>query len=282
MILALALCSVKASLAQEPMSEAEAFGQLYHQYDPSTRTAQWVCPASKEQAEGHEGWPCGKEYASVAVSDLLMAQVREGDSLRTYVLTSAAPAHAPMGYDCHACAPAIGAAVFEWKQGHWTVQSMNSVIGFYGGWGEPPGFDFVAVGDQKHGFLLSLSNEAQGYSNASSVLLLPLGPTVSNVWEIENEDDNFGACDPSDKENSCVPYRASAAYQFISGDQNSAYYDIEVISRGKDREDFAHPLVSENWTDVYRFSGGKYRLIRHTPFTEAKKPAKSTTAGTKR
>lgn len=145
-ILLFALWVAMPSLAQEPLTEAQAFRQLYHQYDPATRTAQWICPASKEQAQGREGWPCGKEYTPVAISDLLMAQLSEGNSLRTYVLTSAVPAHAPMGYDCHACAPAIGAAVFEWTQGHWIVQSMNPAVGFYGSWGDPPGLDFVTVG----------------------------------------------------------------------------------------------------------------------------------------
>lgn len=126
-----------------------------------------------------------------------------------------------------------------------------------------------------------MSNEAQGYSSASSVLLLPVGRTISDVWEIDTENDNFDACDPGDQEDPCIRYRASAAFRFVPGDRNSAYYDIEVISRGKDREDLAHPLVNENWTDVYRFSRGEYRLIRHTAFAEAKEPAKTAAASTK-
>lgn len=255
------------------MTEAQALSHIYRDYDPATRTAQWNCPAIEDQAKGREGWPCGKEYATVAISGLFMAQVADGNTLKTYVAASAVPAHPSMGYDCHACAPAIGAAVFEWEDGHWAAQSVNPIVGFYGGWGDPPTIDVVTAGPAKHGFLLSLSNEAQGYSDSSQVLLLPVGSTFSDVWDIEDEDDNFGACDPSDKENPCVRYRTSAAFHFIPDDRSSDYYDIEVISRGRDREDQAHPMVSEDRTEIYRFSGGRYRLLRHTSFAETRKAA---------
>ena len=257
------------------MTEAEALGQIYHQFNSSTRTAQWVCTAAQKQAGPREGWACDQEDSTVAVLDLLMAEVREGDSLKTYIVASSVPAHASMGYDCHACAPAIGAAVFQWKDGHWIVQSVNPAIGFYGSWGEAPNIDLVTVGPQKRGFLLSMSNEAQGYSDSSSVLLLPIGSTISAVWDLGDEDDNLGICDP--QEGKCLFWRSSAAFHFIPSEQVSAYYDIEVISRGRDRQDFNHPLVSENWTDVYRFNRDEYRLIRHTAFTESKRYAESPT-----
>jgi hypothetical protein len=280
-VLLICLCSSMALLAQEPLTEAQALGQIYQHYDAATGTAQWPCPASKEQADRAGGWPCGKEYKTVTVAALLTTQVREEKSIKTYVVASAVPAHASLGYDCHACAPAIGAAVFDWKDGRWVTENINPAIGFYGGWGGPPSISFVAVGPEKHGIVLSLNYEGQGYSSSTSVFLLPLGTTFSEVWHLGTESDNLGACDPNDKENPCAPYRASAAFQFIPGDQYSAFYDIEVISRGRDQQDFAHPLVNENWTDIYHFKNGTYQRVRHTAFVEDKRPAKVAATGKK-
>jgi len=223
----------------------------------------------------HAGWPCSNEDSIVSVAVILVAQVPEGDTTRVYLATSAKPAQDPMGYDCHACAPAIGAAVFVWRDDHWGLESENPAVGFYGGWGEPSNVNLVQVGPQKHGLLLSSDDEGQGFSSSWKSLLIPLGKTVSEVWTIEDENDNLGAVDPTDKLNPEMPYRASAAFRFDVFDEkhlaDTGYYDIEVISRGKDKEDYGHPFKSENWTEIYRFGGIKYQLLQRKSFVEVTK-----------
>ncbi|MGA2571223.1 MAG: hypothetical protein ABSF23_11950 [Terracidiphilus sp.] len=272
-------CSAAALPSQVPLSTDEALKQLYHDYNPAKKTAQWVC-TKEQQSEGmHPGWPCSEEDTTVSVSVIIRTQVTEGDATRVYLATSAKPAPDSEGeYNCHVCAPATGAAVFVWQGQSWKLESANPAIGFWGGWGDPPDVSLVAVGPERHGLLLSSTDLAQGFSSSFKQLLLPLGKSVEEVWSIEDENDDLGAIDPDDRLNKRVPYRSSAAFRFLTGDDGSAspdrqgdYYDIEVISRGYDREDFGHPIKAQNWTEIYTFKDGKYKLVRRTAFTEVKK-----------
>jgi hypothetical protein len=266
--------------AQVPLSQDEALKQLYHDYDPAKVTAQWVCTKGQLQSPNKEGWPCRKEDTTVSISVSLMAKVQEDKAEKIYLVASAKPASDPLGYDCEACAPAIGVAVFTWQKDHWMLQSSNAATGFYGALGDPPNVDLVTVGPSKYGLMLSLDNEGQGYASSYMVLLVPVDKTVSDVWSIEDEEDDYGAYDPTDKFAIHVKYRSSAAIKFIGRDDNTDghydYYDIEVISRGNDIPDTgtSRRLKDVNWTEIYRFSNGKYRLLQHKDFLEIKKPSK--------
>jgi len=277
-LFAICLCAFNALPAQEPISHDEALKQIYSQYDAEKQTAQWVCTKDQKLGLLHEGWPCDREDETVSVSVELSAEIREDGTEKVYAVASAKPVSDPLGYGCHACAPAIGVGVFGWNGQHWVLESANAAVGFYGGWGSPPWIELVQIGPEKHGVLLSVDDMGQGYAWSFKRLLTPLGKTVSEVWRIEDEQDNFGAIDPNDKLNRQVPYRSVSAFKFNAGlsyDGGSPdYYDIEVISRGEDRVDFDHPLKHENWTEIYRFKDGKYRLLSHKDFVEIKRAQK--------
>jgi hypothetical protein len=267
--------STVASFGQGSFSTDDALKNLYRDYDPAKRTARWVC--TKDQQV--RGWTCPKEDGTVSVFVMLMAQVPEGDQTRIYLATSAKPSHDPAGeYNCHGCAPAIGAAVFVWQEQRWALESANPAVGFYGGWGDPPDVSLIAVGPRKHGLLLSLDDEGQGFSSSFKQLLLPIGKSVGEVWSIEDENDDLDAYDPNGKLSKLVPCRSSAVFRFLTEPSAtgpaSDYYDIEVISRGSSWQDYSHPIKRENWTAVYAFKDGKYKLLRRVVFAEVKNAEK--------
>jgi len=279
-LLALALLfSADALHSQGPFSVDDALKQLYHKYDPATKTAQWVC--TKEQsAEGmHAGWPCTDEYKTVSLQVILTEQVREGDVTRTYLAISAKPADNSDGpYNCHACATATGAAVFSWQGQRWAMESADAAIAFYGGWGDPPRVELVAVGPQKHGLILSWDDLAQGFAASSKSLLVPIGKTINEVWAIGDESDDDDAIDPNDKTESPPHYHSSSTIRFVPVKgvigSVSDYYNIEVVSRGTSWEGYGHRVKPANWTATYAFRDGKYRMIRKTVSVEVKKPVK--------
>ena len=273
------LCSALTSQGQGPLSTDEPLKQLYHEYQPATETAQWICTKEQQDKGMHAGWPCSKEDATVAVSIILLAQVREGDATRTYLATSAKPAQDSEGeYNCHACAPAIGAAIFVWQGQHWVLESADTAIGFLGGWGDPASVELVAVGPEKHGFLLSWSDLGQGFASSSKVLLIRIGKSIAQVWGIGDESDDLDAIDPDDKQNSPPPYKSSATFRFLAGAKGtgsqSGYYDIEVTSSGTSWKGNGHPVQPENWIEIYRFRDGKYRLSHRTVLAKVKNPGK--------
>jgi hypothetical protein len=279
LLLALAI-PLKGVSAQPPLFSADALAQLYGGYDAGAQTAQWKCTAEQQSRGMHSGWSCVGEGATVSITALLLAQVPEGASLKTYLIASAKPAYDPYGYDCHACQTAIGAAEFTLQGGKWTLEAANPAIGFYGGWGESPGVALVQAGEHKHGVLLCATDSGMGFISSSKVLLLPIGKSVTEVWSLDDEEDDLGAVDPADRQNPAAPHRSSAAFRFLAGeetansDNTSEYYDIEVISRGDNHDDFSHPTKTQDWTAIYRFSYGRYKLFRRSEFLERREPSK--------
>jgi hypothetical protein len=261
--------------AQTLLSQDEALKQMYGNYDASTQTATLSCTEAQrvDNSQTHGSWwPCYKNYSVVSVEIILMATVSTGE---TYLVTSAVPAHAPPGFDCHSCEPAIGVARFVWQGLKWKLDRANATVGLYGSWGGPPFVNLMAIGPSQYGVLLSKDDGGQGYMFGSKWLLAPVGKTVAEVWNIQDEQDNFGAYDPKGVDGPSIRYRSTAAIRFgcILDDScanGNGYFDIEVISRGLDETGPKTSLKTQNWTDVYQFKDGKYKLVRHQKFIETK------------
>lgn len=269
--------------AQTPLSKDDALKQLYGNYDPSTKTATLSCTDAQRvdnEKTRSSWWPCYEDSSVVSVETMLMATVAtwtdpKHKSEETYLITSAVPAHAASKFDCHSCDPAIGVAQFVWQSQKWELEKANATVGFYGSWGSPPFVDLVAIGPSRYGVLLSVNDGGQGYTFGSKWLLAPIGKTVAEVWRIQDEQDDFGAYDPKGVDGPSTRYRSAAALRFscIFNDScanGNGYFDIEVISRGLDESGPKRSLKPQNWTNVYQFKDGKYKLVQHQQFIETK------------
>jgi hypothetical protein len=257
--------------------------QMYGTFDPSAKTATLSCTdqqrVDNEKTRG-SWWPCYKDSSVVSVEIILMATVpvwidSKHKIEETYLVTSAVPAHAALGFECHSCEPAIGVARFVWQDQTWKMENANATVRFYGSWGRPPFVDLVAIGPSHYGVLLSTDDGGQGYMYGYKWLLAPIGKTVTEVWKIQDEQDNFGAYDPKGVDGPSIRYRSAAAIRFScifddSCANGNGYFDIEVISRGLNVAGPKSSLKAQNWTDVYQFKDGKYKLVRHQVFIETK------------
>ena len=269
--------------AQTPLSQDEALKQMYRNYDASTKKATLPCTDAQrvDNSKTHGSWwPCYEDYSLVSVEIILMATVPTWTDPKhkieeTYLVASAVPAHASLGFDCHSCEPAIGVAQFVWQDQKWKLERANATVGFYGSWGRPPFVNLMAIGPSQFGILLSVDYGGQGYVFGSKWLLAPVGETVAEVWNIQDEQDDFGAYDPKGVDGPSTRYRSAAAIRFScifddSCANGNGYFDIEVISRGLDETGPKRSLKSQNWTDAYQFKDGKYKLVRHQKFIETK------------
>lgn len=277
------ICFCGIVRAQKPLSQDEALKQMYGNYDISTRTAKLPC-SDAQRVENSKSpgswWPCYQDKSTVTVEIILMATVpkftdSKQKSEEVYLVTSAVPAHAASGFDCHSCEPAIGVAQFVWQDQGWKLENGNSIVGFYGSWGNPPTLNLVAIGPSHYGVMLSDDFGGQGYMSGSKWLLAAVGNTVAEVWRIQDEQDDFGAYDPRGVDGPSIRYRSVAAIRFgcildESCGNGNGYFDLEVISRGSDESGATASLKAENWTAVYQFKDGKYKLVRHQDFIESK------------
>jgi hypothetical protein len=155
------------------------------------------------------------------------------------------------------------------------LETANATVGFYGSWGGPPFVDLVAIGPSRYGVLVSVEDGGQGYTDGYKWLLAPIGKTVAEVWNIQDEQDDFGAYDPKGVDGPSIRYRSAAAIRFScifddSCANGNSYFDIEVISRGLDARGTKTSLKPQNWTNIYQFKDGKYQLVQHQQFIEKK------------
>jgi hypothetical protein len=258
-----AMCALQA---QEPLSQDEALKQIYSQYDAGKKTAraQWVCATDRDVPV----WPCSEEFKTVSVSVELMSEVVEDGIRKTYLVTSAKPNDDLWHglFQCHLCRPAIGVGVFAWQSQHWVLQSSNAAVGAFSGYGEPPAVELVRIGPKKHGVMLSADDLTHGSYAAFKVLLMPIDRTVAEVWSVTIKKNYGDGCN--------LDCDSSATFKFFAANDggSSDYFDIEVISRGNSNEDNIH-LKPENWTEIYRFKDGEYKLLSHKDLVEAKKSA---------
>jgi hypothetical protein len=277
------LCSCGILRAQASLPQDEALKQMYGNYDASTRTATLSCTDAQrlENSKTHGSWwPCYEDDSVVSVEIILIAVVPTWTDQKhkieeAYLVTSAVPAHDPSGFGCHSCEPAIGVVQFVRRDEKWKLEKANATVGFYGSWGGPPSVDFMAIGPFHYGVMLSKEDGGQGYMSGSKWLLAPIGNTVAEVWNIQDEQDDFGAYDPKGVDGPSIRYRSAAAIRFScifddSCANGNGYFDIEVISRGLDEAGPKTSLKAQNWTDVYQFKDGKYKLVRHQSFIETK------------
>lgn len=248
-------CAAGLLRGQETFSQDEALKQIYSQYDAQKKTAHWVCTMDSETYI----WPCVKDYANVSISVELTSEVVESGVKMVYLVASAKPTGDSIGglFQCHLCRPAIGVGVFAWQSHRWVLQCANAAVGAFSGYGDPGGVELVRIGPEKHGVLLSASDLTHGRYVSFKVLLAPLGNSVADVWSVAVEQNN--GVDVEE-------YDAKAAFKFFAANDASSkdYYEIEVVSKGNSKN------KPENWTEIYRFEDGKYKLLSHQDSVEAK------------
>jgi hypothetical protein len=265
------LCAltIGSANAQINLTHQQAIHAIYGDYDAATKTSAWSCP----QSIGSHPEDClwgNNELERVSVQVIFSTQIEEGDVFRTYVVTSAIPFQlAGDKYDCHACAPEIGIGIFLFKDGDWHVESKNSAALAYGAWGEPnDDISVVKIGRSLYALMFTRTDGGQGYLATNSWLLAADKENIETIWQFQDNENNDGAYDPSDKYADQVHASVSAAYRFVITDATPPdHYDIELISRGFSED--VRKLKPQNWTEIYRFKAGKYQLVSHREYRES-------------
>jgi hypothetical protein len=156
----------------------DAMKTLYGNYDPLAHTSTFrltkTFPHSFFDKPG-----------KVDARAFLTTGAKDTGAMKVFVLTFGVP-HGSPEFDCHACAPVIGAAVFAKKDGGaWAVESANKEFDMLGNWGGPPGAEIVRVGPDRLAFELKPGNTNQGETVGSVMILLPWKGAVREVFDAE-------------------------------------------------------------------------------------------------
>lgn len=239
-----------------------AMKALYGNYDPDWR-ASTITLDNRDDGAG--------PYAVLA-----FYLYEYNDSGKRYVLmaTDAIPARDGVttavngGFDCHACQPLVGAALFLKKGPKWEIEASevpNILDGFSGG---PPDGDFFQFGPHHVGLRLLSGYSSMGGNGTNVLLLVPWNGHFSEAAFIGTEQDNEGndqCVHPPVPAESAEPpcYSGKTDLSFVRG-KNPEYYDLVLKSSGTDETEIrtedhmVYGVQDISRTKRMRFVDGKY------------------------
>lgn len=182
--------------------------------------------------------------------------------LLTYAIPTVDPAQAQAPpFDCHACAPLVGAAVFVASGSAWKVESKDIAVAFMGGFGRPPAeAKIVNIGPRRVGIEIDDSYAGQGVTVESKHLFVPWHDKVKDALSRVVSNDNEGTCGKDAGGIAC--YASSRKLLFVPG-ANPDYYDIELTLSGTDLPVANKPgLRHVHGFEKLSFVDGMYKTIQ--------------------
>jgi hypothetical protein len=222
----------------------EAMKALYGNYDAATKSS------SFKLARGFPNTFFDKP-GKVAASAFLAAGVTDSGATKVFLLTYAVPFRAP-AFDCHACAPVIGVAVFAKKGAAWVVESANKAFSVLGNWGGPPNAEVLRIGPDRGAFELTPGNTDQGESFASVMILLPWKGAIRDVFDAQTEWP--GQTDCGDGAGGCRDLSADVSFERGA----NADYDDIVVKISATETDAGGKDAEVHREQKWKFSDGKY------------------------
>jgi hypothetical protein len=228
----------------------EAMKALYGNYDAAKKTSSF---RSTKKFDGTFFDKPGKVEARA----FLTAGAMDAGAMKVFVLTSAVP-HGSPEFDCHACAPLIGAAVFAKKDSAWAVESSNKALDVIGGWGGPPQAEMVRVGPDRAAFELKPGSTFQGETVASVMILLPWKGGIRQAFNAETE-----SSEPSDCGDGMGECRDKKAEISFARGANPDFDDIVLSISATETSAKTGKDVGVERVQKWKFSDGKYVRAAH-------------------
>lgn len=191
----------------------------------------------------------------VEAREFTAAGMMDSGEMKVFVLTSAVPAAAPQ-FNCHACAPVIGVAIFAKKGGAWAIEDADKSFEVMGNWGGPPAASIVRVGPDRAAFELNPGNTNQGETVGATVILLPWKGAIREAFNMETESTENSDCGDGTE---CTDKETEVS--FVHGD-NPDYDDLLLKITGKATSQKTGKEVEIHREQTWKFADGKYVRIR--------------------
>ncbi len=235
----------------EALDIAQAMKMLYGNYDAKKQTS--VASLPKEKS----GFPATGEE-QMTVRPLFHAFSNDAGAHNFLLVTYAVPA-SDESYECHACAPTIGMAVFSQKGMKWMIDASNRAVTSAGEWGRPPtDIQLVQIGPNRQAVKIIDVGQGNGETTAVLYLLIPWNGTVNLGLERIVADDDKGACS---SRGGLPCYANRRTVRFIRKSKIE-YYNLELKLSGTDLpvSDAAASRRSRkvNGLETLKFEDGKY------------------------
>ena len=176
--------AVPTGIVSGPFVDASVMTALFSNYNfTSHQTSVSNVHLSLPSSNGNEPFGDGLAFTSI---DSTIEFTRQGSIRRAVVLKTV-----PAGdFECHACTPVFGYAIFKQVPGGWAVESFEPTLTQEGGYGKlPEHTSWLASGPNTEGFLVHAQGGGMGETYDSVELFHPTGPNSSTAvfaWQGQN------------------------------------------------------------------------------------------------
>ncbi len=231
----------------------KALELIYGSYDSQKKYSKRKITKEDIQGLPAEDRSTGIQPGTVYTAANFAKPFTQAGVARFFVITETVPAH----YDCHACAPIIGAATFSKQGDAWQLDTLTKEVSTMGSWGSAPEGKLIKIGPERYGVVFQPGYTGQGITSESAVVI---AETTENVREVlvvdEYGADNSGTCG----EGLATCYSFSSKLEFVAG-SNPEFYDARVTMSGT-KEDKDGNVRRANSVKKYKFANGKYVLAK--------------------
>jgi len=208
------------------------------------------------------------------VSVLGVLPFRQDGAERTFLITQLVP-QIEGGFQCHPCAPGIGAATFTKTAEGWRLDVGTPLVTEIGSYGEAPKPDIVPAGPERYAVVFESGGVGQGYHGRLANYFLETDAGVKEALQLQTYWDNSGACDP--ESGSDVPedereggsgqpcWAYTSKLEFLPG-ENPDYFDLKVTGTGPQEGQFDEETLYEVVDGAYQLTHKRtvdYRMVPH-------------------
>ncbi len=224
---------------------AFAMNALYGNYDAAAGTSTSTAPTT------------GLEYTNFQAGQKVNVQpfFAAASSVTGEVFLAAFAVPASGEFDCHACAPLIGVAVFVKSGDAWKVEASEKPDIIFGQYGVPPTAQLFQFGPRHSGIELTYTYGGQGVTDSHVIFLVAWNGGFSQAWSGIVSSDNSGYCG-TQAPSPCYAYHVDLKFEegVVLG-----YDDLTVATTGTDlSSDSRTGVKSLTGVQHLRFSDGKY------------------------
>ncbi len=230
-------------------SEDQCLMMIYGNYDYHTKSASWINIQFPDKSDG-DGY---FEERKGIVKTIFFQPYYENGKDKIFLLTKTIPRNIP--FDCHACLPLIGAAVFVRKIGHWEIEAQNKFIMYDGEYGELPVVKLISVGKNKFGLSLEFEHIAVGDRELN--IFIPYKNTIVNAHKETIYSENFNDCEFSEK----IPCEAYTANFDFDKSTKTDFFDFKIKRFGTVYNDKRKKTMPVNQEITYQLVDGKYVVV---------------------
>lgn len=227
---------------------------IYGLYDRDIECSKWVCmphEAKRFESKASSGGTLHTRPAGV-----FPIPAKEGRKM--LLLTETLSREKEGWEDCHACAPILGAAMFQEIDGAWFIEALEKDMGELGSYGTLPPSSLMTLGPDFHGVRFDYGYTAQGITSGGILIIGMVDGKFEELLSVDTDYDNLGLLGEDDP-------RAYKMESRLTLEDNRPGQPFDLLvhrfgRRPKDGIDGSGPIVEVSEELRYRLKGSRYEL----------------------